>query len=34
LETITAIASESSKAEIYPNVIIPGRRAFPLDSLI
>ena len=34
LAAITLIAKLSSKAEIYPNVIIPGNRAFPFVSVI
>lgn len=33
-DTITAMANASSKAEMYPRVIIPGSRAFPFDSLM
>ena len=33
-ELIIAIALCSSNAAIYPNVMIPGRREFPLESVI
>jgi hypothetical protein len=34
LADMTAIARDSSKAEIYPNVIIPGNLLPPFTSLI
>ena len=34
MEAITDIAKLSSKAEIYPKVIIPGNLGFPLASVI
>jgi len=34
LAAITPIAKDSSKAEIYPKVMIPGSLEFPLASLI
>jgi len=33
-DAITLIAKLSSKAEIYPNVIIPGNLGFPLASVM
>lgn len=34
LAEITAMARDSSKAEIYPRVMIPGSLLFPFTSLI